>query len=193
MLGLAQFDHCEKKGKPMKLKTPVLCRSAQSPSTKKQKMSSTTKDLQRGRPELYNAEIAERICSELADGQSLVQIMAEEGMPNRATVYRWLKSHKDFCDNYVRAREEQADYFADECIEIADASVGLDSAGVAAMKLKIDARKWRAAVLRPKVYGRNFAIGGHQTNTTPIAVATAAGEFDELRAKLEKFAHGTSD
>ena len=171
----------------MKLKTPVTRRSAATDLPKRQKARAPTKGLRRGQPELYDAEIAERICAEIANGQSLVRVVTGEGMPNRATVYRWLISHKDFCDNYVRAREEQADYFADECIEIADSSVGLDSAGVAAMKLKIDARKWRAAVLRPKVYGTKLAVGGDQDNTTPIAVVTAAGDFDALRAKLEKF------
>ena len=65
--------------------------------------------------------------------------------------------------------------------------MGLDSAGVAAMKLRIDARKWRAAVLRPKLYGSKIALGGDQDNAAPIAVVTAAGDFDALRVKLEKF------
>ena len=36
------------------------------------------------------------------------------------------------------------------------------------------------------MYGTKLAVGGDQ-DTTPIAVVMAAGDFDALRVKLEKF------
>jgi terminase small subunit-like protein len=41
-------------------------------------------------------------------------------MPDMATVFRWLARHAEFRDQYARAREVQADYLAEEILEIAD-------------------------------------------------------------------------
>lgn len=63
--------------------------------------------------------------------------------------YRRMKS---FSKQYARAREEQADSFADEIIDIAD-SVAPEAGEVAKAKLQIDARKWKASKMAPKKYG----------------------------------------
>lgn len=57
----------------------------------------------------------------------------------------------------ARAREEQADGFADEIIDIAD-SVAPETGEVAKAKLQIDARKWKAAKLAPKKYGEKLEL-----------------------------------
>lgn len=69
---------------------------------------------------------------------------------------------------YARAREEQADTLADEIIAIADESPALamergrddedailkvDGAAVQHQRLRVEARKWVAAKLKPKKYG----------------------------------------
>nr|DAJ13047.1 MAG TPA: terminase small subunit [Siphoviridae sp. ctDju21]DAJ70609.1 MAG TPA: terminase small subunit [Caudoviricetes sp.] len=110
-----------------------------------------------GRPTEYNQEIAEKICEQLSNGMSLRAICTASGMPARGTVYRWLNEHIDFQDQYARARDKQADYFAEEIIEIAD-SVEAESASVAKAKLQIDARKWAASKIAPKKYGDKSEI-----------------------------------
>lgn len=136
-------------------------------------------------PMLYDPEVAERICVALTVGQSLVQVLQLPNMPSRQVVYRWLNDSKEFRNNYARAREEQADYFADECVVISDEALGLDAAGVSAMKLRVDSRKWRAGTLKPKVYGNNakLAIGGDEDNKEPIHIAATVS--DAVRAKLK--------
>ena len=174
----------------MKSKKPLPKGAAKTNSTKKPKTTVARKPV--GNPPLpYHAATADRICEQLTVGKSLVQTLLLPDMPGRTTVYRWLNESVEFTNNYVRAREEQADYFADECVEIADASVGMDSAGVAAMRLCVDTRKWRAGVLKPKVYGNKLAVGGDETNTTPIVVATNASDFDALKSKLTQFTGAT--
>jgi hypothetical protein len=131
-----------------------------------------------------------RITDELANGRSLAQILAEPGMPSRQTVYSWIRTSSEFLYDYVRAREEQADYFADECIEIADATVGLDSPGVAAARVRIEARKWRASVLKPKVYGTK--VVSEQTVQMPQIndeerVARHKERFALLRERMKSF------
>jgi hypothetical protein len=76
----------------------------------------------RGRPSDYYAEIAMTICDRLAEGESLRAICADAGMPDKATVLRWMGRHKEFRDQYAWAREAQADDILEEILEIADDS-----------------------------------------------------------------------
>jgi hypothetical protein len=123
-----------------------------------------------GRPTDYCQEIADAICERLANGESLRQICSWEDMPNRATVFRWLGLHKEFSDLYARAKEEAAELFAEEIVEIADEREGkaimsdgqevavvFDSTAVARNRLRVDARKWVAAKLKPRKYGDRVA------------------------------------
>lgn len=105
-----------------------------------------------GRPTDYTKDTADKICEKISGGLSLRAICAEDGMPARGTVYRWLIENADFQDQYARARDKQADYFAEEIIEIAD-SVEAESAAVAKARLQVDARKWAASKIAPKKYG----------------------------------------
>ena len=84
-----------------------------------------TKDqLKRGRPSDYSAEIADTICDRLAGGESLRAICADAGMPDRATVSRWLARYEEFRDQYSFARERQVDCLVDKILEIARDSSG---------------------------------------------------------------------
>lgn len=148
-----------------------------------------------GRPTLYTQALAAEIAEQLANGRSLAQIRSQPGMPSKQTVYSWLHTNREFLDHYVRAREEQADYFADECIEIADAAVGLDSAGVAAVRVRIEARKWRASVMKPKVY--DTKVVGEQTvlvsqETDAERIARDKAHFALLNEKLKRFVNPTA-
>ena len=148
-----------------------------------------------GRPTLYTEALAVGIAEQLANGRSLAQILSQPGMPSKQTVYSWLRTNREFLDYYVHAREEQADFFADQCVEIADATVGMDSAGVAAARVRIEARKWRASVMKPKVYGtkvvgEHLVKVSHETDAERIARDNA--NFDLLREKLKSFVVSTN-
>lgn len=135
-----------------------------------------------GRPTVYTLELSDDICEHLAGGKSLVSWCAKPGHPKYTTVARWLREDEEFQQRYVRAREAQADYLAEEVVEIADKvrhavkktvhtepgkddtkklhteEVHLDA--VERSRLMMDARKWYAAKLAPKKYGDKVAIGG---------------------------------
>ena len=129
-----------------------------------------------GAPTTFNNHIASVICTRIAEGESLREIVKDVGMPDRSTVYDWLLRHPVFADQYTRAREEQADTLADEIIAIADEqpeviavvdkNTGaliehkLDNAFLQWQKNRIDARKWTAMKLKPKKYGEKLGIGG---------------------------------
>lgn len=101
------------------------------------------------------AEIQNAICTKIALGQSLKSIIDGGNMPDRQTVYNWLFDDVTFFDNYARAREAQADYYADEVPYIADTEPDPNKA-----RVRIDARKWAAGKLKPKVYGDKLDISG---------------------------------
>jgi len=127
-----------------------------------------------GRPTDYTSELADTICERLANGESLVTICKDDTMPSRTAVHEWLNEKspvfkQDFLNNYARAREDQADYKADEIEDIADkvlsGEVRPDAARVA-----IDAKKWTASKLRPKRYGDKIDMtsGGDKIETNTI-------------------------
>lgn len=80
-----------------------------------------------------------------------------------ATVFRWLAQHGEFQEQYARAREAQADYLAEEILDIADDGTNdwmeregntlVDHEHISRSKLRVDARKWLMSKLLPKKYG----------------------------------------
>jgi len=140
----------------------------------------------------YTKQMADIICIRLSEGESLKEIVRSEGMPDRATVYRWLLEQPAFCDMYTRAREEQADTLADEIIAIADESpeineirdkhgdvidVKIDSGYVAYQKQRIEARKWTAMKLKPKKYGDKLELAGDPNNPMKVEVQSEADTY----------------
>ena len=118
----------------------------------------------------YSDEIANRICGEIAEGRSLRSVCLEDWAPNQRTVFRWLadEERENFRQQYARAREAQADAIFDEILDIADdgtndwverrrddgsVDTAFDHEHVQRSKLRIEARRWMAGKLRPKVYG----------------------------------------
>lgn len=131
----------------------------------------------------FSEEIADQVCEGIADGRSLRSICNEPGMPNKATVFRWLAGNEAFRDQYARARDAQADAIFDEILDIADDASndwmerrGEEDSGwvvngehVQRSRIRIDARKWMAGKLRPKVYGDKLDVehtGGVTVNIT---------------------------
>ena len=141
-------------------------------------MSDTKRKI--GRPTKYNGAMIEDICEKIANGRSLRSICAEDGMPTTSTVCKWLIENKEFSEQYARAREKQADYFAEEIIEIAD-SAEAESAAVAKAKLQIDARKWAASKIAPKKYGdkQEIDVKSSDGSMTP-SVRLNAEEFRKI-------------
>lgn len=125
----------------------------------------------------YTVEMGNRICEEIALGKSLRAICKPEGMPAASTVCLWLTENPKFAEQYTRAREAQADYLAEETIEIADDSRQdyiqtengpvFNSEHVNRSRLRVDARKWFASKVAPKKYG-DKAPGGEAGGVTII-------------------------
>lgn len=123
-----------------------------------------------GRPSIYSAELGLKICQRLADGESLRAICKDDDFPTKSTVLRWILDgeHKEFSDQYAKAREIQAEVLADEIFDIADNSsndwmerqysednvqIVLNSEALARSRLRVDSRKWYLSKVLPKKFG----------------------------------------
>lgn len=138
-----------------------------------------------GRPTDYNETVAAAICERIADGESLRSICADDSMPAKSSVFKWLSEHQSFSDQYARARETQADAIFDEILDIADdgtndwmakqdadgGNLGWRENGEALRRsvLRVDARKWMAGKLRPKKYGEKLQHTGAD-GESPVSV-----------------------
>lgn len=122
-----------------------------------------------GRPTKYTEQLGSKICSKLACGDSLRRISQEPGMPSTVTMFSWLRKHDEFLNQYTIAKQECADVYAEEIIDIADDGTNdwmerLDKDGnpagwmvnkehIARSRLRVESRKWLMVKLKPKKYG----------------------------------------
>ena len=142
-----------------------------------------------GRPSSYSELVADAICEELIKGRSLLRICSDPDFPDESTVYRWLEKHADFRDKYARARDQQADRYAAEIIDLADECRPGEivitredgkvekrrSDNVERTRLQIDARKWYASKLAPNKYGERVDVehaGGLSLTVEHIGAGT---------------------
>lgn len=128
-----------------------------------------------GRPSSFTPEKADAICSLIASGESVRTISQRKDMPAESTIYLWLAKEAVFSEKYARAREQQADVYAQEIVTIADEA---EDAQIA--RLQMDARKWAASKLAPKKYGDKLDLnhGGQRDNPVNVVQLVAPGHDD---------------
>jgi hypothetical protein len=126
----------------------------------------------RGRPTDYTQELGDLICSRIIEGNSLRSILNEEGMPDKATVFRWLRLHKEFCDNYEHSTKERTLAMGEEILDIADDGTNdymtitkgnneynvEDREVTNRSKLRVETRKWLMSKMQPKKYGDKLDV-----------------------------------
>lgn len=142
----------------------------------------------RGRPTKYTPQLASTICERMWNGESLRAICRDDDMPDRVTVLRWCEAHEEFCNQYARAREYLADFYADQCIEIADDGtndfvereirdgktvIQLDKEAVLRSKLRVETRLDLIAKMAPKRWGAKVELNGPDGGpVTPVINVT---------------------
>lgn len=140
---------------------------------------------------MFSQAVADAICVQIAEGKSLRDICEADGMPSRSAVFRWLADpeREAFRNQYAQAREDQADTIFEEILTIADDARndwmerrGEEDAGwqangehIQRSRLRVDARKWMAGKLRPKVYGDKIT----QEHTGGLTI-TLASDAEKL-------------
>jgi hypothetical protein len=120
----------------------------------------------------------------------------------------WVYKNPDRAAMYARAREERADFLFDEIIAISDETeveakyegedvkLVLDSTAVARNRLRVDARKWAASKLKPRVYGDKVTQEHTGAGGGPITMAAvdlknlSDAELANMQAMLSKVSGG---
>ena len=102
-------------------------------------------------------KILDAVIERLVDGESLREICLDDDMPNKVTILRWTNSDSGLATSMARAREMQADALDDDITgvikEIRDGTLDANQGRVI-----INAHQWRAAALKPKLYGTKQTV-----------------------------------
>lgn len=120
----------------------------------------------------YTPEIALEICTLIADGEPLTRIVEREGMPSRATIYRWLSVYPKFFDAFERALEVSALSLEERALAIAQQLIDKNdytNTKVSALNYAMQQLRWSASRRDKARYGQATAA---VTSVIPIQINT---------------------
>jgi len=149
-----------------------------------------------GRPTDYTPDLAASICERLAAGESMRSVSRDDEMPSMTSLFKWLREHEEFAQQYAIAKDESADALVEDMLDIADNQVeqpilvngepviidgkplmAKDAVSVNHARLRVDTRKWAASKLKPKKYGDRITQDVNINNYTEM-------DDDSLARKL---------
>ena len=145
-----------------------------------------------GRPSSYTPEIGERICELIGSSDRGLDFLCSKHaeLPHAGTVHRWLNAHPEFREHYLRARERQADFIADQALEIADdtsrdtieteSGERANAEWISRSKLRVDTRLRIAGKLAPKRWGDRIQHANDPVDPMPAAIS-----IEQLVADVE--------
>lgn len=118
-----------------------------------------------GRKTKYNKKLAEDICKDLAEGQSIRQVLKKEGRPCWQTLRNWIHKHPEFKEEYLKAKADgieftinNAENLLNESLEASKSQTKTDLGKTHLIKAALDFAKWKAEKLSPKVYGKQSEL-----------------------------------
>jgi len=100
------------------------------------------------RPSKYTKKLADNICKQIADGESVRKICEKKSMPNASTVHAWVLDNEAFSKQYARAKSIGAEIEFEELDDIAKNEPDVQRA-----RLRVDTKKWSLSKKIPKKYG----------------------------------------
>lgn len=120
----------------------------------------------------FTQALFDKICNIIATSSTGIHKACQECGIQHTTFYNWIQDDAELMNQYVRAREQQAEFLADEIIAIADDGSRdtktirkggevievEDLEWTNRSKLRVEARKWVAAKLKPKRYGDKVEV-----------------------------------
>lgn len=186
-------------------KTFIICIMA----TKKTPVKKALAVVQDGKPKrdpfYTNPESMGEFCAYICQGGHMAGFCKERGLAYQ-TLSDWIYKDSDRAGMYARSREERADALADEIVSISDeqevkanyngeeVTLALDATAVARNRLRVDARKWAAAKLKPRVYGdkvtqEHTGAGGGAIQLTAVNLkGLSDAELEQMKILMDKAA-----
>jgi len=113
----------------------------------------------------YDRELADIICSRIAEGESLRAICRTPGFPSEGTVRGWaVRDHDNFGERYRAARLLLVEFWADQIIDIAD-EPDLDPRD---RQVRVHTRQWLMSKLFPRRWGTKVELSGDPENPLQV-------------------------
>jgi Bacteriophage Sf6, terminase small subunit-like len=97
----------------------------------------------KGRPTLKTPELCAEICRRISEGETMQAILKDPGMPAWTTVHDWKRADESFRQALARAREQQAEVWAEEIMSISDDELPTHEA-IGRARLRMQSRQWLA-------------------------------------------------
>ena len=124
-------------------------------------MNSMEENNKVGRPSIYTQELADKICEQIALGNSIRKVCESDDMPGLSSIFKWIRENKEFAQQYARATGERTEAQHEDLLELGDEAIKhaykadpkAAGAVVQAVKLKADNLKWSMSKMVPKKYG----------------------------------------
>ena len=111
-----------------------------------------------GRPSLKTSELCAEICRRISEGETMQTILKEPGMPAWTTVHDWKQADEPFRQALARAREQQAEVWAEEMLSISDDELPTHEA-IGRARLRMQSRQWLAGKYNPMYADKPTHIG----------------------------------
>lgn len=140
---------------------------------------------------VWSDELVTDICDHLSTGKAITDVARLQGYPSADSIYRQMYRDPDFAARIARAREAGQDHEADAIVSMAD---GATVENWQVVKLRMEARKWRAAKLAPKKFGDRLDVShsGEVVNRHDLS-GLSPDELDALEGIVGKVAEPSGD
>lgn len=133
-------------------------------------------------------EIVDTILERISNGELLISICKEKGMPHRTTFYRWIE-RPELRKRYTYARQNWADWHAETIMSVVTDPLGseIDESGnrlpatmaeINARRLWVDTVKFLTSKLAPRVYGERPDLPAEPMDQVQAITRTIKFEFD---------------
>lgn len=140
----------------------------------------------------FTKELGRRICERIADGEGLIAVARELGIPRR-TVSAWVKRYAGFAADYARACETRLCLMEERILELCETAQQAADSGapdarvrIEAAKLEIDTLKWTLSRLLPARWGEKNKLELTGAGGEPLLPKHTAEEDRAYLAMLAK-------
>lgn len=124
-----------------------------------------------GRPTTFTEELGAIVCKRVIEGENILAICGDEGMPSWSTLCGWRVRNPDFAAKYAQARAESAEALEAEALKVSRNAHDKDTA--AAARVYADTLKWAASKRDPKRYSERTKVDVTATLTLEQLVQQA--------------------
>jgi hypothetical protein len=122
------------------------------------------------------------IFDQMANGRSLASILRQDGMPSYSWAKNQIRDDPEVTQGYVQALRDRGDRLAEEIVDLAFTPMPeyMDGkskmAWIMHLRVKIDALRWTASKLQPKVYGERIDVSVTNTQISITQALEAANK-----------------